>query len=308
MSYFSKFPRVLYSVNKEGNNAKIVPDMLARVKFIDSIISNQSLFFKYEVKGGETAEQIANRVYGDPEKHWILLLVNQVIDPHFDWPLGPYDFEKYIKEKYASINVSLKTSESYATPGTYYTNNEIVYQGGSTYDKANAEGTIVSYDSTNKILKLKFPSQIFANGTTLKGVTANSAAQTHTVIAITNNLDGYQWAVNTTSHYQVTETKTNSDDSTFSEVKKYKVTANSYNHSTGNVIAINTNTSYSNTYNIVSSATGANITLTIATTVAPVSYYDYEVELNEARRKIIVPQSSVIGAIENQFKSLMLAK
>jgi len=62
MSYFSKFPRVLYSVNKEGNDAKIVPDMLTRVKFIDSIIANQNLFFKYEIKGGETPEQIANRV------------------------------------------------------------------------------------------------------------------------------------------------------------------------------------------------------------------------------------------------------
>ena len=54
--------------------------------------------------------------------------------------------------------------------------------------------------------------------------------------------------------------------------------------------------------------TGGNAQMTIATTVSPVSYYDYEVELNEERRKIIVPQSSIIGAIENQFSSLMLAK
>ncbi len=308
MSYFSKFPRVLYSINKEGTNAKIVPDMLARVKFIDSILSNQSLFFKYEVKGEETAEQIANRVYGNPEKHWILFLVNQIIDPQFDWPLGPYDFEKYIKQKYGSINVSLSTAESYATPGTYYTAGEIVYQGASTYDKSTADATIVTYDSTNKVLKLKFPSQMFANGSAIKGVTANSAAQTHTVIAITNNLDGYQWAVNTVSHYEVTETKTNSDDPTFSEVKKYRITANGFNYSTNTVIALNTNTSYSNTFNVVSSVTGGNAQMTIATTVSPVSYYDYEVELNEERRKIIVPQSSIIGAIENQFSSLMLAK
>jgi hypothetical protein len=308
MSYFSKFPRVLYSVNKEGNNAKIVPDMLARVKFIDSVISNQSLFFKYEVKGEETAEQIAHRVYGNPEKHWILFLVNQIIDPHFDWPLGPYDFDKYIRQKYASINVSLSTAESYATPGTYYSSGEVVYQGSSTYDKSTSEATIIAYDSTNKILKLKFPSQMFANGRTLKGVSGNSAAQTHTVIAITNNLDGYQWATNTVSHYEATETKINSDDPTFSEVKKYRVTPNTYNHVTNSIVSINTNTSYSNTYNVVSSATGANVTMTVNTTIGPVTYYDYEVEQNENRRKIIVPQSSIIGAIENQFSALMLAK
>lgn len=293
MSYFAKFPKVLYSVNKEQTNPKLVPDMLARVKFIDSIISNQNLFFKYEIKGGETPEQIAYRVYGDPEKHWILLLVNQLIDPQFDWALGPYDFEEHIKQKYASLSVSLKTTESYPAN---YTVGEIAYQG-STYDKSTAEGTIVAYNSGTKTIQLKFASQVLANGSNITGV---SSAQTHTIVAITNNQDGYQWASNTISHYEVTETRSSTYDPTFSDVKKYRVTANSYNFSTGNVIAINTNTSYSNSYTLAD-----NTTITIATTVSPVTYYDYEVEQNENKRKIIVPKSSVIGAIESQFASLM---
>lgn len=300
MAYFGKFPRVLYSVNKEGNNAKLVPDMLARVKFIDSIISNQNLFFKYEIKGGETPEQIANRVYGNPEKHWILLLVNQCIDPQFDWALGPYEFEKYIKQKYGSLNVSLKTTESYPSN---YTIGEVVYQG-STYDKSTSEGKVVAYDSGTKTLQVSFPSQIFANGSNITGVTS---AQTHSIVAITNNLDGYQWATNTTSHYEATETRKNSDDPNFVEVRKYKVSANAYNYTTGNIISINTNTSYSNNYNVVSSVDGSNITFTVTTTIAPVSFYDYEVELNESRRKIVVPKSSIVPTIETQFATLMKA-
>lgn len=298
MPYFSKFPRVLYSVNKEGNNAKIVPDMLARVKFLDNIISNQNLFFKYEVKGGETPEQIADRVYGDPQRHWIILLVNQIIDPQFGWALSPYDFDKHIKQKYASLNVSLNTAESYPAG---YTVGEVVYQG-STYDKSTAEATVVAYDSGNKTLQLKFASQILANGSNVTGVTS---AQTHSIIGITNNQDGYQWAVNTISHYEATEVRTNSDDPRNPETRKYKVTANAYNYSTNTIIAINTNTSYSNTYNVVSSVDGSNAQLTVVTTIAPVSFYDYELELNESRRKIVVPKSSVIDAIETQFSSLM---
>jgi hypothetical protein len=298
MSYFSKFPRVLYSVNKEGNNAKIVPDMLARVKFIDSIISNQNLFFKYEIKGGETPEQIADRVYGNPEKHWIILLVNQLIDPQFDWALGPFEFEKHIKQKYASLNVSLNTSESYPVG---YTVGEVVYQG-STYDKSTAEATVAAYNSGTKTLQLKFASQVLANGSNITGV---SSAQTHSIIGITNNLDGYQWASNTISHYEATEVRTNSDDPTKSETRKYRVTASAYNHSTNTIISINTNTSYSNTYNVVSSIDGSNAQLTVATTISPVTYYDHEVQLNENKRKIVVPKSSVIGAIETQFSSLM---
>ena len=300
MSYFSKFPRVLYSVNKEGNNAKVVPDMLSRVKFLDSIISNQNLFFKYEIKGGETPEQIANRVYGNPEKHWIILLVNQLIDPQFDWALGPFEFEKHIKQKYGSLTISLKTTESYPAN---YTVGEVVYQGSS-YDKSTAEGVVVAYNSGTKMLQVKFPSQILANGSNITGV---SSAQTHTIVGITNNLDGYQWASNTISHYEATETRTNADDPTFSEVRKYRVTANGFNHSTNTIIAINTNTSYSNTYNVFSSVTGGNVQYTVATTIAPVTYYDYEVELNENKRKIVVPKSTVVNAIETQFASLMSA-
>lgn len=300
MSYFSKFPRVLYSVNKEGNNAKVVPDMLSRVKFLDSIISNQNLFFKYEIKGGETPEQIANRVYGNPEKHWIILLVNQLIDPQFDWALGPFEFEKHIKQKYGSLTISLKTTESYPAN---YTVGEVAYQGSS-YDKSTAEGVVVAYNSGTKVLQVKFPSQILANGSNITGV---SSAQTHTIIGITNNLDGYQWASNSISHYEATETRTNADDPTFSEVRKYRVTANGFNHSTNTIIAINTNTSYSNTYNVFSSVTGGNVQYTVATTIAPVTYYDYEVELNENKRKIVVPKSTVVNAIETQFASLMSA-
>lgn len=300
MSYFSKFPKVLYSINKEGNNAKIVPDMLSRVKFLDNIISNQNLFFKYEVKGGETPEQIAHRVYGNPEKHWIILLVNQMIDPQFDWPLGPFEFEKYIKQKYGSLNVSLKTSESYPTG---YTVGEVAYQG-STYDKSTAEGTVVAYNSGNKTLQIKFASQVLANGSNITGV---SSAQTHTIVAISNNLDGYNWASNTVSHYQATEIRKNTDDPSFSETRKYRVTANTFNYATANVISINTNTSYSNTYNVISSVDGSNIQFTVATTIAPVTFYDYELELNEAKRKIVVPKSSIISSIENQFTALMSA-
>jgi hypothetical protein len=293
MSYFIKFPRVLYSVNKEGTNPKLIPDLTARVKFLDQVISNQNLFFKYEVKGGETPEQIAHRVYGDPEKHWILLLVNQLIDPQFDWVLGPYEFEKHITQKYASLNVSLKTTETYPIG---YTVGEIVYQG-STYDKSTAEGTVVAYNSGTKTLQVKLPSQVLANGSNITGI---SSAQTHTIVAITNNQDGYQWAVNNTSHYEVSETRSSTFDPTFSEVKKYRVTANSYNHSTNSVIAVNTNTSYSNSYTLAD-----NTVFTIATTVSPISYYDYELELNENRRRIVVPKSSIIGAIETQFNSFM---
>ena len=294
MAYFENLPRVLYSNNKEGTNPKIIPNILAKAAFVQSVIDNESQFFKYEIKGGETPEQIAYRVYGDAEKHWIILLANRLVDPQFDWALGPYEFEKYIKQKYASLNVNLSTSESYPVG---YTVGEKVYQG-STYDKSSADATVVAYNSGTKVIQVKFPSQVLANGNTITGL---SSAQTHTIIGITNNNDGNGWAVNTTSHYQVTEVRTNSEDTSFSETIKYKVSTQEYVFANNTVINRNTNTSYSNSFSL-----GDGSTLTVLTTVAPVSYYDYEVGLNEERRNIIVPRSLVAQQIENQFTKLMV--
>lgn len=302
MPYFQYFPKALYSTNKEGLNLKVIPNITAKITFLQSVIENESTYFKYDIKGGETPEQIAYRVYGDPEKHWIILLANQLIDPQFDWALGPNDFDKHIRQKYASLNISLKTSESYPVG---YTVGEKVYQGSS-FDKADADATVIAYDSGTKTIQVKFPSQVLANGNTITGL---SSAQTHTVVAITNNQDGYQWASNTTSHYQVTETKTNSGDVSNPEIIKYKISAavntgnvqiTNYNFATSTVQTSNATLSYSNTYSL-----SDGTTLTVATLIEPVTYYDYEVELNESRRSIIVPKSSIAAQIESQFINLM---
>jgi hypothetical protein len=40
-------------------------------------------------------------------------------------------------------------------------------------------------------------------------------------------------------------------------------------------------------------------------TVSPMSYYDYENELNEAKRKIKLPRSEFVLEIEAQFKKIL---
>lgn len=302
MPYFQYLPKTLYSTNKEEINLKLIPNIVAKAAFIQSVIDNESLYFKYEIRGGETPEQIAYRIYGDPEKHWIILLANKLIDPQFDWALGPEEFDRYIKQKYGSLNVSLKTTESYPTG---YTVGEIAYQGSS-YDKSDAEATIVAYNSGPKTLQLKFSSQVLANGNVITGL---SSAQTHTIVGITNNLDGSEWARNTTSHYLVTETRVNSADTSFSDIIKYKVSATlntgninvaSYDFATENISRANVANSSSSSQTL-----SDGTTVTITTTYTPVSYYDYEVELNEAKRNIIVPKSTVALQLENQLANLM---
>lgn len=292
MAYFSNFPKFLYSTSLGVPNPKAAVNIIAKVNFLSQTVNNTSIFYDYSVKDGERPEDIANKMYKDPQKHWIVLLSNNITDPQYDWVLGSRQLEDYINKKYSSITFALNPSETY---NVSYTVGETVYQG-STIDKADCVGTVVAYNGTAKTLTIKFADQIFANNANVTGASSNV---THKVVGITYNNDGYNWASNTTYYYQVTEVASNNIDNK-KTTTKYQVSASDYNWATDAVIARNTNTSYSNTYNLVDGST-----LTVNTTVAPVSYYDYEIDLNEQKRSIIIVKPLFVPSIENELRKLM---
>jgi len=97
--YFNNFRKISYSFNKK--DFKAVTDIMSRVKVRDGIMDNVSLYNKYEVKSGETPENIAFKHFGDPELHWVILLTNNIQDRYYDWPMSEQEFEVFIKDKYA---------------------------------------------------------------------------------------------------------------------------------------------------------------------------------------------------------------
>jgi hypothetical protein len=293
MPYFKNFPQIAYTLDQDAQSFKIVPNMLAKVRFNQAVIDNSSLYFQYDVKDGERPEDIAYRVYKDPTKHWVILIANEVLDPQYDWVLSQTNFEKYINTKYSSLTINLNPTETYT--GNYQVS-EIAYQGGNSVDQSSVEATVVSYNSTSKSLILKFANSTLATNVNITGVTS---AQTHNVISVAYNNDGYNWASNTTSHFKVTERSTNSYDRTIN-TKTYKVSAKDYNHFSDSVFNRNTNVTTTDSYTLNDGSV-----LGVEKTVSPMSYYDYENELNEAKRKIKLPRSEFVLEIEAQFKRIL---
>lgn len=97
--YFSKFPKLVYTLD-EGVSGQVVPDILRRVKLSDEVKNNSSYFDTYDVKDGERPEMVADRFYNNPQLHWIVLHVNEIVDPRFDWPLSNDDLLEYVIAKY----------------------------------------------------------------------------------------------------------------------------------------------------------------------------------------------------------------
>ena len=101
--YFSKFPLMVYDV-KNNKNYKLLPDILKRVKLRSGLSSSRFVFDKYNLKEGERPEDIAFKYYGDAEYHWVVLMVNNVTDRYYQWPMRQADFEEFLTDKYGAGN------------------------------------------------------------------------------------------------------------------------------------------------------------------------------------------------------------
>tara|TARA_R100000008_G_scaffold33554_1_gene18956 strand:+ start:1924 stop:2451 length:528 start_codon:yes stop_codon:yes gene_type:complete len=101
--YFDTFPVIPY--DSVGNYYfKNVTNLLRRVGLRSKIKLNTLSFDTYDVKGGETPEIIAHKLYGDPELHWIIMIVNDITDRYHQWPMTTPQFLSYVNEKYSDVN------------------------------------------------------------------------------------------------------------------------------------------------------------------------------------------------------------
>ena len=98
--YFAKFPKIMYDILGDGNTT-VVTDLLRRVKIKSSIKDSLTMFDTYSVEGGESPETIAYKLYGDSKYHYVILLLNNITDRYYGWPLGDSEFETYVTKKYA---------------------------------------------------------------------------------------------------------------------------------------------------------------------------------------------------------------
>ena len=111
--YFKEFPKFLYDF-KYGTTTKttVVTDITRNVRFRKEVLENVTLFDEYDIVDGETPEIVAEKIYGDPEYHWIIMLANQKYDYISDFPLSEQALVKHIIATYGA--------QRYAT--RYYVN------------------------------------------------------------------------------------------------------------------------------------------------------------------------------------------
>lgn len=276
--YFSFFPSLLYS-----NTA--VTNVIAKVKFIESVTKNFAVYYPYVIAEGERADQIASHYYEDERYDWVVYMSNDIVDPVHEWPKSQLDMDNMIRTKYGSIsNAQLQTA-------FYKVNYEIDDSVISTaaYDALSGEQkpywspilneneVVLNYErktldftsDTNMIISL---SGTFANieaGDVIKQSASvkGTVSFANTSYIVLKHISG-TWQAGSTVYYA------------------------------GN--------------NAVTTATVTDVTTLhspISTVVAsywmPVSYYDYEHEENEKKKHIRLIGADYINLIERDMKELL---
>lgn len=115
--YFNYFPKTFYSNNNLTTGLDTVTNIISRFSFEQTLKDNSSAFYKYSVQDSDTPEIIAYKYYGSSERHWVVLLFNDIIDPQFDWPLKYDTFINFVDKKYTAngaANTTVQTGLAWA--------------------------------------------------------------------------------------------------------------------------------------------------------------------------------------------------
>lgn len=103
--YFKDFPSFMYDFNYEDGTTRttVLKDVTRNIRMRKEILSNISLYDEYDLVDGDTPEIIAEKYYGNPEYHWIVMLANEKFDWLGDFPLTETEITKHIKSIYNPI-------------------------------------------------------------------------------------------------------------------------------------------------------------------------------------------------------------
>ena len=135
--YFKDFPKFLYDF-KYGTTSEtktsVVRDITRNIRFRKEVLENYSLYDEYDIKDGETPEIIAEKIYGNPEYHWIIMLANQRYDYLNDFPM---EYVTLVKHAAIVYNPTL-----YSSAGDWYftgtgTNRKLYFKVANPEDAFN---------------------------------------------------------------------------------------------------------------------------------------------------------------------------
>ena len=123
MAFFQKLPHLLYAskITKAGcGDYTRVKNVFRMYKLSDNAKRHALQFYKYQIPEGSTPEMVAMDIYNSPNFHWVVLMVNEIIDVYEGWPKNRDVLEKFTIEKYAPDKINENTQQPFLDGHHHY--------------------------------------------------------------------------------------------------------------------------------------------------------------------------------------------
>jgi len=138
--FFNYFSKTVYTANTAVGGLDTVTNIISRFAFEQRLKENSAAFYKYSIQDSDTPEIIAHKYYDNSERHWIVLMFNDIVDAQYDWPLRYENFISYVDSKYTAngaANTTVQTGLAWAM------NINNVHSYYKVIKRTSADGTVI---------------------------------------------------------------------------------------------------------------------------------------------------------------------
>ena len=136
-NYFRKLPNLNYpsllKTRKSNLDFVQTKNLFRRAKVREDLLANFMQFDKYKIIGDERPDNVAEKVYGNSDLDWVVLMSNNIIDINNEWPLDQLQFNQYVSEKYTPQE--LASIHHYETREFRDRNNQLILPAGLIVDE-----------------------------------------------------------------------------------------------------------------------------------------------------------------------------
>ncbi len=276
MAFFRQFPKTGYDFESNGVITKII-DIFRTVRTDSVFLDDMSTYQYFQVRNGERPDVVSNILYGTPEYYWTFFVINEHLKTGLSgWPMGTAEFEDYIRLEYS---------------GTVIDTEPVVVK--------TPDGTVARYDNSL--------AGRFTIGETITGATSlatgilkeKNVPMSQLILgSVSGNFKGSFNPETGERETEVITGATSGSNVVTSLAYKHRDAPHHYEDPNGlemyNSRFINERLTIAG---IQSNAAGFSLT--------PVSYYEYELQLNEERGNIRIVRPNVIYQFAQVFGKLI---
>jgi hypothetical protein len=287
--YFEKFSSISYANT-------IAKNITQRTTFVNSVYNNPLFYYPYDIAQSERPDGIAGRYYGDEYMSWLLYLSNKVIDPYYDWYMDQATLQDFITKKYESLAKAMTRTK-------FYRNN---WYSDQTPTISASAYSILSPNHT------KYYEPVPINGEIVNNPTEYTRRKEDWTVT-TNQIVSY--AVANGSSFEtdeIVDVVFNANQKGTGQVTFANTTTTILQHMAGVVTTGTIGSSYlygrdskTNTAFTAVNSSILSIPANEASFWSPVTYYDYEDELNEQNKSILVLKNEYSSTVSKQLKQLL---